>query len=354
MPDRRKTLGIALLFLFLLLGSCADRELSDYRKSLSDGRYDSEFPSADATAEIGAIAASVRKIYSVSYYTTWQFRQESQVTRFHIRSGLFLKMAVGTISTQESVSGSGVIVMAGHGRIALLTCDHIVNAPDTLITWYEPTGENPMPVIRSISVRQKQENWVRELGDCGPFIILATDPELDAAFIGKRCDPAAGMPEPFASPFGQSTELGWGCFVYIFGYPMGLPAVTKAIVSKPVRTDPDEFTVDALLNKGYSGGIILAIRDGVPNFELVGMVKAVSSDQESYLRPSATDPRYNELFAYEGDVYAATRETVHYGLNFTVPSGKLFAFYNKHRDELIREGYDFDLFFGLTGQSMKK
>lgn len=347
MPDRRKHAAFLLLIVLLTLSACMDREIRDYTKSLSDGRYDSEFPSRNASDEIGAIANSVKKLYSVSYYTTWQFERGSRVLSFHINSGLYKKMFVGTISTQESVSGSATIMMSGNSRVALLTCEHIVNSPDTVITWYDAAAEDQVPYINSISIKEKQENWIRDLGECGPFVILASDPGEDIAIIGKTCGTLAIQPVVFPYPFGRSSELEWGSFVYIFGYPMGTPMVTKAIVSRPRPDDPDEFTVDALLNKGYSGGLILAIRDGVPHFELVGMVRAVASDEEHYLRPGSNDKRYYEIFPYKEEMYVGTREEVHYGMNFTIPAGKILSFYKKHREELVREGYDLDPFFGL-------
>ena len=208
-----------------------------------------------------------------------------------------------------------------------------------------------MPVIKSISIKEKQENWVRDLGSCGSFTLLASDPETDIAILGKSCEVPDTPPLVFPYPYGKAEELEWGSFVYIFGYPMGNPVVTKAIVSKSVKGDSGDFTVDALLNKGYSGGIILAIRDGVPNFELVGMVKSVSSEEEYYLRPSSDDKKYYEIFPYRDDIYVGSLEQVHYGINFIVPAGKILDFYLKNREELIREGYDLDPFFGLSMKS---
>ena len=45
------------------------------------------------------------------------------------------------------------------------------------------------------------------------------------------------------------------------------------------------FMVDAMFSRGFSGGIVLAIRDGVPNFELVGMIKLVSAHSSFVLTP---------------------------------------------------------------------
>ena len=49
------------------------------------------------------------------------------------------------------------------------------------------------------------------------------------------------------------------------------------------------FLVDAVFNRGYSGGIVLAIRDGVPNFELVGLVKSVPAEYEYVMKPIMTN-----------------------------------------------------------------
>jgi hypothetical protein len=339
---------VFFLVMLLTLSACLNREFRLYQKSLADGRYDSEFPARNASQEIGAIAQSVKKIYSVSHYTTWQFNRESRVLMYHIKSGMYSKMSVGTISTQETVFGTATVIMAAGGKVAVLTCSHVVNSPDTLVAWYDASDEDQMPVIKSISIREKQENWVRDLGSCGSFTVLASDPEQDIAILGKTCGTLDPPPVVFPYPYGNAAELDWGSFVYIFGYPMGNPVVTKALVSKSVKGDPGDFTVDALLNKGYSGGIILAIRDGVPNFELVGMIKSVSSEEEYYLRPSSDDKKYYEIFPYKGDVFVGSLEQVHYGLNFTIPAGKVLEFYRKNREGLIREGYDLDPFFGLA------
>ena len=66
---------------------------------------------------------------------------------------------------------------------------------------------------------------------------------------------------------------------------MGHKMITRGIVSNTRDDKSDSFLIDALFNRGFSGGIILAIRDGVPNFELVGMAKSVSAKNEYLLTP---------------------------------------------------------------------
>ena len=81
--------------------------------------------------------------------------------------------------------------------------------------------------------------------------------------------------------------------------------ITKAIVSSPRRDEAGSFLVDAVINPGFSGGFVLAIRDGVPNFELIGMVQWVPEEDESLLYPEnlKTKTSYNPVVPYKGNLY---------------------------------------------------
>jgi len=324
------------------LVSCVNKTMRTWQESLRDGRYDSEFPSRNASPEIETITHSVRKLYNVSHYTTYQFTHEARVSKFNIRDGSFRKYAFGTISTQESGFGTATMLYSEGNKVALLTCAHVVLRPDTLISLYDPIPGDPATWVRSISILEKQENWIKDFYDCGSFVILAADMDKDIAILGKECEHLDKPVEVFSYPKGNAKELGWGSFVYLIGYPMGTPVVTKALVSKPNPASPQEFTVDALLNKGFSGGVILAIRDGVPNFELVGMIKSVSSTREYYLKPESDDQTYYQVFPYSGTVHVGSLEQVQYGLNYVIPMEEIRAFYSDHREGLVRDGYNLD------------
>jgi hypothetical protein len=102
------------------------------------------------------------------------------------------------------------------------------------------------------------------------------------------------------------------------------------------------------LNKGYSGGVILGIRDGVPNFELVGIVKTVNSSQDQFLKPEKDDHPYTDYIPYHGDIYVGKSEQIQYGLNSVVPFEAIQDFYQKNRKELVKGGFDLDGFFHIT------
>ena len=109
--------------------------------------------------------------------------------------------------------------------------------------------------------------------------------------------------------------------------------MTKAIVSSPNRDKYGSFLTDAVSNKGFSGGIVLAIRDGVPNFELVGMMKLIPGCQQYYLTPSK-EGEWFELdpnMPFKGDVYAESRVDIIYGVAPAIPAELIVDFLHKTR-----------------------
>ena len=254
----------------------------------------------------------------------------------------------GVISTNETTFGTATIIGFTDSRVTLLTCAHIVHPPDTLIGYYETTETDPLLYIKSFSIKEKQENWVKDLSSFGSFPVLAADLSSDIAILGKKSENLMDTVVSFPYPTGKAKELEWGSFVYVLGYPLGNLIVTKGIVSLPPHRPSGEFTLDALLNKGCSGGIILAIRDGVPNFELVGIVKTVNSSLDQFLKPEKDDHLYTDYIPYTGDIYVGESEIIQYGLNSVVPFEAIRGFYQKNRKELIKGGFNLDGFFHLT------
>jgi hypothetical protein len=337
---------IYILFLSVLIGfsGCVHNRPAAVKKA-TNSSYGSDFPSLNATDEIEKITRSVKKVYSVSSYTTYQFKREAKITGYNLRAETYKKQAWGIISTNETVFGTATVIGSFHSRVALLTCAHIVNSPDTVISYFEASDEDPSRYIQSFSIKEKQENWVKDLSQCGTFTVLASDSSSDIAILGKNCESLTDTVMPFPFSSGHALELGWGSFVYIFGYPMGNQVITKGIVSLSPKRPMGEFSIDALLNKGYSGGIIIALRNGVPNFELVGMVKTVNSTQEVFLKPASDQQHAPDWLPYTGSVYVDKNDQIQYGLNAVVPIEAILGLYEKSRQQLIIAGYNLDDFF---------
>lgn len=341
-----KIFSIAIILL-LFSGGCIKKIHRSSTPDLHDGKYDNELSTGDGSAEIGASVRSVRKLFCVDFYTTWQFNLTARVTRSEIISGRYRQMALGIISTHETNSGTATVLLSNDHRIALLTCAHILNSQDTIVSTYDPTSEDPYPYIKSISIREKQELYIKDLPECGTFNALAMDLENDLALVGKRCEGNIDSVKVFSFPPGRAQELGWGSRVYILGYPMGNLMMTRGIVSPATSKNGGMFMVDAVLNKGYSGGVILAVRDGAPNFEVVGIVKSMSTHLNYYLRPEKeiNERHYSAFTPYADEIYIGTDESVNYGINFVVPIETVRDFYQKNRPGLFSQGYNLDSFF---------
>jgi len=334
-----------LLITCLAYTSCINKTMKRAQKNQKEQRYDGEFTNTDASREIESISHSIKKLYRISYYTSYLFTPEALMTGDIIRSGKFRKLALGVIRAQESVSGSATVILRTEQRIALLTCAHILSSPDTLISYFPPSSEDPINYMKSISIKEKEEIFVKDLSSCGSFVTLATDTENDVAIIGKTCE-EPGDTGVFSCPAGHARQLRWGDFVYILGYPHGSLMITRGIVSTPGGPEACSFTVDALLNKGYSGGIILATRNGAPHFELVGLVKSIASKREYVLRPkNDINYYYSDKVPYTDETFVGTDEVLNYGINYVVPAEALVRFYTRNRDELIKHGYNTDSFF---------
>jgi hypothetical protein len=142
-------------------------------------------------------------------------------------------------------------------------------------------------------------------------------------------------------PFGRAKELEWGTFVYLFGYPSGYRMITKGIVSSPNKSGQGSFIVDAVVSPGSSGAIVLAVRDGIPNFELVGIVKLIPAQSSFVLSPSKRegDEEYDPGEPYRGDVFVERKTEIQYGIAQAIPAEAIVDFIRKNQQQLQSQGY---------------
>ncbi len=332
-----------LLFVCLLSFSCSTTTYREVYPMLMDGKYDSEFPYRGCSEQLQQISESVKMVSCIAYYKSLIFPLEAKIHIGDINN-LFLKeKAEKEVYSNQTSSGSATIVYCQNKRIALLTCAHVVFFSDTVITYYRGEDRKPTEFIKSIAVKDHQTNYVATIQGAQNLKTLLLDRENDLALIGQKDDFIVASAVPvFNYPIGKAKELEWGAFVYMFGYPAGYRIVTKAIVSSPNRDKYGSFLTDAVSNKGFSGGIILAIRDGVPNFELVGMMKLIPGRQQYYLTPSKEGESFelDSNVPFKGDVYAESRVDIIYGVSPAIPAELIVDFLQNNQEKLIDEGYD--------------
>jgi hypothetical protein len=336
-----------LLLVGLLSLSCSTTSYREVFPLLTDGRYDSEFPYRGCSAQLEQISESVRMISCIAYYKSWVFPAEAKITVRDIHDPSLIKKAEKEVYLNQTASGSATVIYCENRRIALLTCAHVVNFSDTIFTFYRGEDQKPTEFIQSIAVKDHQTNYVATIQGARNLEILVLDKENDLALIGQKMEfTADSRITVFNYPIGKAKELEWGAFVYLFGYPAGYRIVTKAIVSNPNRDKYGSFLTDAVFNRGFSGGIVLAIRDGVPNFELVGMMKLVPGHQHYYLSPAKEGEQleFDPNIPFTGDVYAESRVDIIYGVAPAIPAEMIVEFLKSNEETLIDQGYDLRAF----------
>ena len=326
----------------LFLTACSSSIYRDVYPTLIDGRYDSEFPYKGCSKQLEEISETVQMLNCIAYYRTYSFGLEERTTRSQVSAELLRAKEKTAVYVNSTASGTATVVYYNDRHIALLTCAHVIDFEDTVVAYYIGEDRRPTAFIKSVAVKEKQTNYIAVLPEGGEVEVLALDRSADIALIGRQflAEPAQ-PPKVFSYPSGHARDLEWGTFVYLFGYPSGFKMVTKGIISSPNKDRRGTFMVDAMFSRGFSGGIALAIRDGIPNFELVGIIKLVSAHSSYVLTPVREngDVVYDPSTPYKGDMYVERKTEVESGITQAVPVEAIREFIRAHSDELRNRGY---------------
>ncbi len=333
-------------FFIFLITACNSTSYDAVYPTLSDGKYDSEFPYRNCSEQLEDIAASLVKLDVLVFYKTYTFTRESEISMELIKKQSDVKdLSVLTDVYSESVGGTALTISYTGQNIAYLSCAHIIDYPDTVITYYPYPDDQ---YIQLIGIKARQQNNISMSPAGDELQVLAIDRRTDIAILGKDVTGPIHEDIPvFDYPMGDSDELEWGSFVYIMGFPLGHAMITRGIVSDPTRIKQGSFLIDAVFNQGFSGGPVIAVRDGVPNFEMVGMVKSSAAINKYYLSPHKTDQigNLNTAEPFKGEMKVRYEKDIQYGITFSVTTEALRDFYKSRRKELEEKGYDLDAFF---------
>jgi hypothetical protein len=341
-------LVLILVVSTMIFTSCASRIYDVAYPTLSDGKYDSEFPYKSCSDQLEKIGETIRLLNCIASYKSYIFAQGSILRKDDLTQEVIEKQAIEVLYFNNTTSGTATVISSTGFRVALLTCAHIVSFPDTIISYFPNRDGSPTEYVQSIAFLKSQLNYIADLPESSSLETLLIDRGIDIAVLGKTFEkkPVLSIPV-FDYPIGYAKQLEWGTFVYMFGYPLTNKMVTKAIVSCPNKDARASFLLDAVFNRGFSGGIILAIRDGVPNFELVGMVSTVPADYESVIAPSPgnSNGAYDTNLPYHGEVYVNRRINIKYGVTRAISVETLKDFLEKNQSILHSKGYDITSFF---------
>jgi hypothetical protein len=328
--------------------------------NVKDGEYDSEFPGKPVSNHLSEMAKSVHLISILAFYQSYYFEPESNILKDDL-----LKIDLETEATEklvfeQSSSGTASLIYLHDNRIAFLTCAHIVDFPDTIINYYRDADNKETDKVKSYIYKVRQTNNVINQPIAYDFKILDMDQSNDIALIGKEFRYDAGFRlqsemdkkihpplQVLNVPLGKASDLEFGTFVYLIGFPQAKKMVSTAIVSSPDYDKNYSFILDATLQRGISGGLVLAIRDGVPNFEFVGIIKAISGKSDYSMAPDRKDylSEWDLYQPYKGKIYLEKRELSDPGMTFAVGIETILEFIEENESALMKEGYLPQYFF---------
>jgi hypothetical protein len=338
MDNIKRSSAIFLSLIFFI--SCTSVYESVF-PTLTDGRYDSEFPYRSSSKQLEEISNSIKLLNCIAFYTSYVFDENSQLSVREIKRIDLEKSAARVIFFNNTASGTATVIGVNNGSIALISVAHIVNFPDTIVSYYANPDGTASQKVQSVSVKTRQSNYIPDLPEGSELEIILMDKSLDICLLGKKIEAsAAASLSIFNYPWGRSSELEWGTFIYVFGYPMNFKMISKGIISSPGR-EKNIFLIDAVFNRGSSGGIVLAIRDGIPNFELVGLVKSVPADFQYNVHPVARSQEleYNPMLPYKGELYVQKEQIMRTGITKVIGIEAVADFIRQNKLFLINKGF---------------
>ncbi|HKL17865.1 MAG TPA: serine protease [Halalkalibaculum sp.] len=340
------SISLAMILTGLLLWSCASNIPSERPETpeISEN-YTASFPTRDVSDLLQDVRKSVIRISSTGIYRTYII-EGRLLTKSDLEGVDIEEIATRSFTSNESTAGTAISVYSDKRNVALLTNAHVINYPDTLISYIDSEGIAPKTYIQSIKIKKNQNNLIYDLPYVGGFEIIDYNQNSDLALlrVNKSEFPDFNAPS-LRIPAGNPADLKWGSFVYIIGYPKGYPMVTRGIVSNPGRNEYDDFLTDALFNPGISGGLIMATRNDFRSFEWVGMTNTASADLTKMLVPDPMkSTEYENFDIYRDSVYVETKTSLAYGITQTIPMKRIIEFLESNERELQRMGFQLSSF----------
>ncbi len=343
MPRHTAFVHTLLLSILLIFTSCYQTVEYVYQDSDMTDEYVTGYPFGNAGPYLDQMKQSVKRITSTSYYSTYVFDPEQRIRPEDLASyDSFDDFVLAEITSHTTSSGTAVVIYNSQQHVGLLTSDHVVSSPDTLYEFSDAEST----FLESMTVKTRQINWLIDTPYLGSFEKLASDEAADLAVIGARIDEnqlsgsvRSSFPV-FPYKFGNPEELPFGAFTYNIGFPKGHLMVTTGLVSSPNRDRFHSFLSDALFNPGFSGGVVVAIRGGIPRFEWVGIARSASANREWLVVPNE-DLLQDQILhhPYQHELYVEEKTRIEYGITHIVSSYRIQNFLQEHSDALEDQGY---------------
>jgi len=323
----KKIAGPSLLCFFaILIYGCASSSQPIPHYEEQQEHYTTAFPSKGISENLSNIQQSIQRIATTAVYSIYLFGNQEVTTEKLERSDLD-SLAVQTLHIDRSSAGTAISILQDDLHTVFITASHITEFPDTLISYKEGQDIPEHTYIQSISILADKNTYLFVDNSLVKVKILATNTTKDLALLKANRQLNEFKAPPLFLKTGSAKNLQLGSFVYTMGYPLGTPMVTTGIVSAPNYDSEGSFLMDALFNKGISGGIIIASQNDYESFDWVGMSSTASASNDYYLIPDPSKKQYyHDLDVYTDTVFVKEESTIHYGIARAIPIESILNF----------------------------
>ena len=306
-----------------------------------------DFPLYNTSKILEKILPSVVHLNVLAFYQVYEFNWESKVSQLDVHGKTFEQKAVAKSYIHRPSSGTATVIYNDNRKLALITCAHIVAFPDTVLQYFYDENGARTAFLQRIWVKRKQENFLVGVAATEQLQILAIDVKTDLAVVGT---PLLAHPVPLnvinLSP-GRAADLKWGSFVYLIGFPKGFKMVIHGLASHREYGKLHEFLVDAPFNRGFSGGLVLAVQDAGKQLEWVGLANSSAAEEEYDLSPADIDKTglSDVPIPYSGPVKISPRRRINYGITFGISGELIRQFLAENQPSLEKAGFRREVFF---------
>ncbi len=301
--------------------------------------YTSAFPQRDVTNLLKEVQQSVVRIVATGFYDSYSFEGD-YITLDDVKANNPKQIAQGHYSTEESTAGTSIILDQSERGFLLITCEHVVAFPDTVISYYEGDNIPNETYIQSISIKKRQSNYVYTGSEIKPFEILASDRRSDLALLNAQFEQDSNLdPYPLAIESGDSNFLQLGSLLYILGFPKGYAMVTRGLASSSESWNDRFFVTDASFNPGISGGLVLASNDNFNSFKWVGMASSSNATREDVLVPRPNEQYAKATRPYVDSVFVQRKTRINYGITQAIPINQIKDFLQEYKRDINRRGF---------------
>lgn len=319
---RQQLLG--LLFTCLVFVGCAGRPPEHHISR------EASLLSEHLRNEIRKIEQSIVTVSTVVRYEVQIFEDEAGQP-IQPANG---RQAVRIEKDEKTLRGGGLLIKVDKTEqtYTILTSAHLVAPKDTIDVYYTDKQGGltnilfSRSIVKQVVISVRGQSYWRAAAE-----LVAVDPGSDLAIITSETEHLLG--NAFSNRVGYDLELGWGDWVFLFGFPKGVKQMTGGWVSESPY--PGIHLVDAVVRSGFSGGPVFTISHDGTELMLVGLIKSVPSSMLEYIAPKKSMPSGRQIKSPQLEELVVKRQNlVDYGSAYFVNPATINAFFRSQRAAL--------------------